>query len=224
LSGAAGPDLGPAVLRGLESQAARLRERIAAGERRAGWKIALNDPRVQRALGIEAPVIGYLTSATVVPAGEPHSLAGATRPAIEPEVAVHVGEDGQVAALGTALEVIDVDMPFDDLGAIMEHNVFHRAAVLGPPVAGAADLAGRTGRMRRDGGEEVTIDVAQAGLDPAETVRLVSGYLEAVGDALRPGDVIIAGSLVTAIPLSGDERVALDIDGLGSVALELRSA
>jgi 2-keto-4-pentenoate hydratase len=224
LSSAAGPDLAPAVLRGLEAQAARLRERIAVGERRAGWKIALNDPRVQRALGIEAPVIGYLTSATVVPVGEAHSLAGATRPAIEPEVAVHMGEDGQVAALGTALEVIDVDMPFDDLGAILERNVFHRAAVLGPPVAGAGDLTGRMGRMTRDGGEEATIDVAQAALDPAVTVRLVSGYLEAVGDALRPGDVIIAGSLVAAAPLSGDERVALDIDGLGSVALELRSA
>ena len=52
----------------------------------------------------------------------------------------------------------------------------------------------------------------------------MGGYLEAVGDALRAGDVIIAGSLVTAVPLGGDERVALEIDGLGSVALEIRSA
>jgi len=224
LSNGAGPDLGPTVLRGLEAQAARQRARLAAGERRAGWKIALNDPRVQRALGIAAPVIGYMTSATVVPTGEPHSLAGALRPAIEPEIAIHVGEEGEIAALGTALEVIDVDMPFEDLGAILEHNVFHRAAALGPPVAGATSLAGRTGRMTRDGGEEAAIDVAQAALDPAETVRLVSGYLEAVGDALRPGDVIIAGSLVTAVPLSGDGRVALEVDGLGSVALDLRAA
>ena len=78
--------------------------------------------------------------------------------------------------------------------------------------------------MTRGDGEETTIDVAQAALDPAEVVRLVSGYLEAVGDTLSAGDVIIAGSLVTAVPLGGDERVALEIDGLGSVALEIRSA
>ena len=211
-------------MRGLAVQAARQRERTDAGEQRAGWKIALNDPRVQRALGIGAPVIGYMTSATVLPDGARHSLAGATRPAIEPEVAIHVGDGGEVVALGAALEVIDVDLPFEDLGAILEGNVFHRAAVLGPPVAGVTDLAGRTARMTRGDGEETTIDVARAALDPAEAVRLVGGYLEAVGDTLSAGDVIIAGSLVTAVPLGGDERVALEIEGLGSVGLEIRSA
>jgi len=211
-------------MRGLEAQAGRLRERIAAGERRAGWKIGINDPGVQRALGIRAPVIGHLTSATVVADGASHSLTGATLAAIEPEVAVHVGEGGRIAALGVALEVIDVDRPFDDLEAILAGNVFHRAAVLGSSVKGVTDLAGRTGRMTRDGGEETTIDVAQAALDPAEVVDLVAGYLEAIGETLRAGEVIIAGSLVTAIPLHGHERVTLEIDGLGSVALELRSA
>ena len=223
MSASGGADLSPAVVRGLAAQVARLRERMNAGELRAGWKVALNDPRVQRALGIGAPVIGYLTSATVLPDGARHSLAGATRPAIEPEVAVHVGEQGRVAGLGAALEVIDVDLPFEDLGAILEGNVFHRAAVLGPPVGGVTALSGRTARMTRGDGQETTIDVAQAALDPEQVVRLVGGYLEAVGETLSAGDVIIAGSLVTAVPLAGDERVALEIDGLGSVALEIRS-
>jgi 2-keto-4-pentenoate hydratase len=224
LSASSSADLSPAVVRGLAAQAARLRERMNAGERRAGWKVALNDPRVQRALGIGAPVIGYMTSATVLPDGARHSLAGATRPAIEPEVAIHVGEEGRIDGLGAALEVIDVDLPIEDLGAILERNVFHRAAVLGSPVADVIDLTGRTARMTRGDGEETTIDVAEAALDPAEAVRLVSGYLEAVGDTLSAGDVIIAGSLVPAVPLGGDEQVTLEIDGLGSVALELTSA
>jgi 2-keto-4-pentenoate hydratase len=224
LSAPAGPDLSARVLEGLAAQAARLRERMDAGERRAGWKVALNDPRVQRALGIAAPVIGHLTSATVLAPGETHPLAGATRPAIEPEIAVHVGEEGRIAGLGAALEIIDVDLPFEDLEAILEGNVFHRAAVLGPPMAGVTDLAGRTARMTRGDGDQTTIDVAQAALDPAEVILLVSGYLEAIGDALSAGDVIIAGSLVAAAPLGGDERVSLEIDGLGSVALEIKSA
>jgi 2-keto-4-pentenoate hydratase len=78
--------------------------------------------------------------------------------------------------------------------------------------------------MTRGDGEQTTIDVAQAALDPADVVGLVGGYLEAIGDSLSAGDVIIAGSLVSAVPLGGDERVALEVDGLGSVALEIRSA
>jgi 2-keto-4-pentenoate hydratase len=218
------PDLGRAVVRGLELQATRLHERLETGARRAGWKIALNDERVQRALGIAAPVIGYLTSETVVPSDATHSLAGATRPAIEPEVAVHVGEGGAVAGLSAALEVIDVDMPFEDLDAILERNVFHRAAVVGPATTQVTELAGLTARLRRDGAEEITIDVAAAALDPAAVTHLVGGYLEAIGDSLQAGDVIIGGSLVTALPLEGDGRIELEIDRLGSVALEVRSA
>jgi 2-keto-4-pentenoate hydratase len=116
-------------------------------------------------------------------------------------------------------------MPFDDLPAIMERNVFHRAAVFGPPVQGVAELAGLTARMTRNGRAEPEIDVAGAALPPAETIELVGSCLAEVGDELRPGDVIIAGSLVTAVPLeAADERVELEIDGLGAVALEIRSA
>ena len=52
------------VRRGLEAQLEELRARTAGGERRIGWKIALNDPRVQRALEISRPVIGFLATGT----------------------------------------------------------------------------------------------------------------------------------------------------------------
>jgi 2-keto-4-pentenoate hydratase len=209
------------VQRGLEEQVGALHERIAAGERRIGWKIALNDPRVQQALEISQPVIGYLASGTEVRAGAAHSLAGATRPAVEPEIAVHVGEGGTIAGLGPALEVIDIDMPFDDLERVMAANVFHRAVVLGPVTRGRSSVDGLTARFRRNGGEELAIDVADAAIAPRDVIVLVSGYLDAVGESLRPGDVIIAGSLVTALPASGGERFELRVDGLGSVAVEL---
>ena len=63
-----------------------------------------------------------------------------------------------------------------------------------------------------------------AALDPGDVVHLVAGYLEALGDRLLPGDVIIAGSLVTAVPLEGTGRVELEIDSVGKAALEVRSA
>ena len=200
-----------------------LRERTAGGERRLGWKIALNDPRVQQALEISQPVIGYLASGTEVRAGAAHSLAGATRPAVEPEIAVHVGEGGVVAGLGPALEVIDIDMPFDDLARVMAANVFHRAVVLGPVTEGRTSVEGLDARFLHDG-EKHPIDVAEAALAPGDVIALVSGYLDAVGESLAPGDVIIAGSLVTALPAAAGERFELQVDVLGSVALELTPA
>jgi 2-oxopent-4-enoate/cis-2-oxohex-4-enoate hydratase len=216
--------LDPRVRRGLEAQVQALRERTGAGERRLGWKVALNDPRVQAALRITQPVIGYLASGTEVRASGTHSLAGATRPAVEPEIAVHVGAGGTVAGLGPALEVIDVDMPFDDLERVMSHNVFHRAVVLGPVSAGRTTLDGLSARFLRAGREEHAIDVPDAGMAPEDVMALVAGYLDGVGESLREGDVIIAGSLVTALPAAPGERFELQVDGLGSVALDLETA
>ena len=214
-----GAALDPRIRRGLEAQVRALRERTAAGERRLGWKVGLNDPRVQQALEIPRPVIGYLASGTEVSAGSAHSLAGATRPAVEPEIAVLVGEDGEVAGLGPALEVIDVDMPFDDLERLMAANVFHRAVVLGPVSRQITSVEGLVAGFHH-GGEELTIDVAAAAMAPDEAISLVSGYLEAVGHALEPGDVIISGSLVTALPATPGNRSELRVAGLGDVALE----
>ncbi len=215
--------LDPRVQRGLEAQVRSLHERVAAGERRIGWKVAFNDARVQQALGISQPVIGYLASGTEVSPGGTHSLAGATQPAIEPEIAVHVGEGGTVAGLGPALEVIDVDMPFDDLERLMAANVLHRAVVLGPVTEALASVDGLNGRFLRDGEQQHAIDVAAVAMVPGGVIALVSGYLEAVGESLQAGDVIIAGSLVTALPAAAG-RFELQVDMLGSVAVELTSA
>jgi 2-keto-4-pentenoate hydratase len=216
-----GTPLDPRVRRGLEAQLAALRARVQSGERRVGWKVALNDRRVQQALGIPAPVIGYLASGTEVPMGGSHSLEGATQPAVEPEIAVHVGEGGEVAGLGPALELIDVNLPFDDLERIMAANVFHRAVVLGPVTRGVASVEGMEARFLRDGAEEHAIDVGSAAMEPAAVVALVRGYLDAMGERVQAGDVIIAGSLVTALPARAGERFELRVEGLGTVALEL---
>jgi 2-keto-4-pentenoate hydratase len=215
--------LDPRIARGLEAQLRTLREREAAGERRVGWKIALNDPRVQSALGIERPVIGFLASGSSVDPETAHSLDGTAHPAIEPEIAVHVGAGGTIAGLGPALEVIDVDQPFDDLEQVMAGNVFHRAVVLGPVTDGLDRVDGMHARFRCEGEAEQAIDVAASAMPPDEVVALVSGYLGAVGESLRAGDVIIAGSLIPALPAAPGRRFRLDVDQLGTVALRFSS-
>jgi 2-keto-4-pentenoate hydratase len=216
----------PRVAAGLRAALARREAELSAGARPLGWKIGINVPEVQRRLGLEAPVIGYLTTATELASSAERSLAGMTRPAVEPEVAVHLG--GPVAAdadpaavrqaiagLGAAIELVDVDLPFEDVETIVAGNVFHRGVIFGPP-----DTARAGGSL--DGLKvRVTRNSAEAGDDPVEVVRHVAGLLAPLGVSLEPGDRIIAGSLATPLPVEPGDSIEVEIDPLGSVRLAL---
>ena len=70
---------------GLAAQAQALHRRVDAGDEHLGWKVGLNALAVQAALGLDGIVVGFLTTATALEDGAPHSLAGAANPGVEPE-------------------------------------------------------------------------------------------------------------------------------------------
>jgi 2-oxo-hept-3-ene-1,7-dioate hydratase len=206
------------IAAGMRAQLGRRDAELMAGAQPLGWKLGLTVPAVQEALGLEGPVAGFLTSGTRVDAGAEVSLAGFTAGFAEPEVAIHVGEGGAVAGLGAAIELVDIDLPFEVLEAILVGNVFHRAVAIGPMHEGAT-LDGVTARVTRSGeptGEAVPAEVVG---DPAEVVRFVAGYLEPHGARLEPGHVIIAGSLTAPVPVSPGDRFEVDLGPLGALAL-----
>ena len=222
--------------RGMESQLACWRATLARGATRVGWKTGINAPAVQRALGIDDVVLGHLTSATTLPADTSHSLAGGTRIGMEAEIAVHVGADlpggatpeqarAAVTGLGAAIELVDIDRPFDDLEAIVAGNVFHRAVSFGtasPPPPGPW-LDGVTARIVRNGAESETIDAAAVAGDLTMIVRFVADTLAACGERLRAGDRIIAGSLGRLVFVEPGDVVIADLGRLGHVTLHLRA-
>ena len=64
--------------------------RLAAGERRAGWKLGYTSVVMRAQMGIEAPNFGPLTDAMLL--GSPAVLpAGALQPRIEPEIGLRLG-------------------------------------------------------------------------------------------------------------------------------------
>ena len=200
----------------------------AGGAEPVGWKVGFNLPAVWPALGIDAPVAGYLTSATVVEPGATVAVGGWVQPTLEPEIAITVGAGGSVAALAPAIELVDVDLPFEDVEAILARNIFHRAVAfgatspLGPETAAPAgdDPLGDTFSCRvRQNGEEVR--TADATEDPAETVERVAGFLSEHGARLRPGDRIIAGTLTPPLPVGPGDGVEVDLGALGRVSLRL---
>ena len=212
----------PRVERGLEAQFEAREKALAQGAERAGWKIGINAPPVMEALDIAAPVIGYLTSETRLEPGESCSIAATTRAALEPEIAIHLAADVPagtppeqaavaIGALGAAIEIVDIDLPFDDLEAILAGNVFHHSFLLGTPDPALAD-----GDLSAIGMSE---ELPGAGL-LAETVAHVAGLVGSQGELLRAGEVIISGSLTVPQPIEPGESVEYDFGALGTLKLD----
>lgn len=210
------PGIDPRVLAGLERQLEDWEAKLQAGEQRVGWKIGLNPPAVLERLGLRRPVIGHLTTASFLQPSASHSLAGATNPRVEPEVAVEVGEDGAISALAPALEVVDLDQAPDDVERVVATNVFHRAVTIAPP--GHGSLAGEGTVLRND---EVVhrLKPEDAAGDLQEAVAVIADSLSAAGQSLQPGDWIITGAMTAPLPVSPGDTVALDLGPLGRVEL-----
>jgi 2-keto-4-pentenoate hydratase len=200
-------DVDPQVAAALRTQLQRRAALLADGAAHVGWKLGygFGDP------GRE-PILGHLTSDTVLEDGGAFPAAAARELRAETELVVTAGEDGRVAGLGVALELVDVARPPDALEDIVAANVFHRAVVLGPMRPGPLP-SGALARAIVDGEErEITVPAA----DPERVVRDAARLLAAVGERLAPGDRILSGSS-THVPVGAGDGVEAEIDGLGRV-------
>lgn len=195
-------DASDAVSRGMATLLARRKGDVARGATGIGWKIGFDTPAIQQHFGLSDAVVGYLTDTRVVEPGATVSLSGWVAPALEVELAVRVGDDGDIAGLGPALELVDLDISFDDIEPVLAGNICHRGVVFGAEVPGA-DPKDFEATATKNG--EV---VAEGRLtkDPSQTIVFVRSYLAAHGAALEPGQRIICGSVVAPVSVvAGDE-------------------
>jgi 2-keto-4-pentenoate hydratase len=211
------------VRRGLEAQLIALERKRAEGADLIGWKVGLNAAPVQEHLGLTRPVVGHLTTASLVEPGSTHSVAGAKRAGVEPEVAIHLGPSGEIDSLGPAIEIVDLDPSLDALEPILGGNVFHRGVVLGAPVEGVepAGLAALTATVTRNGEVAEQARFADTGEDPAGVAAMIAERLALVGERLREGQVIIAGSLTPIVFVEPGDSIEVDLGPLGALALEV---
>jgi len=223
-----GVESDPRVQAGLRRQLEGWRKLIAGGAQRLGWKIGLNAAEVQQKLGLDEPVIGFLTSASRLEPGASHSIGGMERPLVEPEVAVRLRRpleagarpDEALAAiesLGPAIEVVDIASPPEDVEEALAGNVFHRAVVLGPHRQDAA-VSGVEASVRVNGEER---QAARADVELADTISLVADLLGSAGELLEAGDTIICGSLTPPVRVAPGDQVEVDLGPLGRVELSL---
>ena len=184
-------------------------------------------------LGLDRPLVGFLTRDRLIEPGASVSVQGWVAPMLEAEVAVHLGRDvdagapqekvvAAITGLSAAIELADVDPPPRDVEQILAGNIFHRYVVLGPVDRDRSDLEGVTGLVTRNG-----IEVDRADDPEALTGRLLdvvaalADRLAAGGERLQAGDVVIAGSVVTPVPIAPGDLMTVSLGGLGELSLRI---
>ena len=203
----------------MERQLAERAQRLGRDERALGWKLGFGTSEAMKKLGIDAPLVGHLLQSGRLESGARVEVSQWENPRLEPELAARVGADGEITALGAAIELIDLDPGASDPEAILAENIFQRHVLLGPVSEGAS--AEDVSLHVLVNGEEVaaTEDVTEATGDLDGLVAHVAKTLEAAGASLERADIVICGSIVPALEIAPGDEVEVRLEPLGRLAV-----
>ncbi len=228
-------DLRPATIEdGYRLQHA-VHDRVAAsGDVRVGWKVGSTSAAGQRGFGLSEPVYAGLFASNRSPSlGEALSRP-LTRPSLECEIAVVLrrGLDGSesdrsiadaIGACHIACEIID-NRYGDPMGvgvpSLIADDFFQAGFVMGTENTAwrTQDLAAAEGYIDIDG--ERRTGSARDVLSAFDSLRWLAKALARNGLPLRPGEVVLTGTLVTPTPIALPARtVTLGITGFDPLPL-----
>ncbi len=206
--------------------------RLAAGERRAGWKLGYTSAVMRAQMGIDAPNFGPLTDVMLLdsPALLP---GGALQPRVEPEIGLRLGRrltapcsvDQALDACDAALACLEiVDSVWSGYRFTIEDNTADGSSAawvaVGPSLP-MDDLASLPVALSVDGEAVERATGAAASGHPAAGLAWLAGQLTARGQALEPGDLVITGGLTSARPLQAGHRISAAF-GVSGFSVDVR--
>ncbi|HEV2030107.1 MAG TPA: fumarylacetoacetate hydrolase family protein [Candidatus Dormibacteraeota bacterium] len=224
------------VIKGMAAQMSMRRKQLSSGARHLGWKVGFSTQAAMDRMGTTAPLFGFMTDRSLVNPGSVLSLAGWTRAVLEPEVAVHLGSDvpahaddaevrAAISGLGPAVELADFDPDVQEVEGILSGDIFHRHVLLGPVDRSRAggSIAGVEALVFRNG-EKIagTSGPADFTGEAVVILRALAYELEANGEALRAGDVVITGSLVPPVKVGPGQALRAQIKPLGEIEVRFQ--
>ena len=223
----------------VQAELHRLTNEAANGEAAgAGYKIGCTTPIMQAYLGIDHPCSGILEPRAIWNSPAVMLHADYHRVGVECELAVRLkralpAEDGPhdrtaiaeaVGECRAAIEIVDdryADFRRLDAPTLIADQFFHAGCVLGPPAERwrDLDLSAAAGRMTIAGRDIGSGTGAAVMGHPFEAVAWLANHLNARGAALRPGDLVMTGSIVeTSWPARG-EAVEVMLAGIGTASV-----
>jgi 2-keto-4-pentenoate hydratase len=214
----------------IQSRWSELRER--RGERVIGHKIGLTSRPMQELIGVDEPDYGRLWSSRYFPARRGRVEIPAdvfVQPRVEGELAFLIGaplvgpgvtpQEVLVATEALAVSVEVIDSRIRDwrikLADTIADNASFGAFTLGPWSRSLRSADLRTiGMLIHHDGVPVVEAIGAAALGhPARCVAWLANTLSTFGVTMQPGDVVLSGSLGTAIPARRGDVFVLETHG-----------
>ncbi|GAA4383575.1 2-keto-4-pentenoate hydratase [Tsukamurella soli] len=212
-----------------------IRRKVADGEHIVGVKLGLTSRAKQRRLGIDSPLVAWLTDAMVLQAGVPVPTGRLIHPRVEPEIVFVLGErlsgPGVTAATAMAavrsvsagLEVIDsrfIDFRFT-LPDVVADNASSARFVVGGAERDprSLDLALEACVLSVNGTVVDSATGAAVQGHPAEALALAANALAERGIALEPGWVVLTGGMTDAVFIEPGDQIAAEFTHLGNVVV-----
>ncbi|RDJ27796.1 hydratase [Bosea caraganae] len=203
-----------------------------------GYKIGLTSQRMQQMCGIDSPIAGVVLTDRVHQSGASVAISGYGRLGLEFEIAVRMASDlppqgapftaesvaGHVGGVCAAIEIVDdraANYAELDILSLVADNSWNAGIVLSEFRDSWPALDAVLGTVRSNG---VEVDRGH-GRDvlghPFAPLAWLANHLAAKGEALRAGDIVMTGSLVTTRFPKTAEAYEFEIEGLGKVALSV---
>lgn len=213
-----------------------LNRRLSEGEKVVGKKIGVTSQAVMDMLEVDQPDFGFLTDAMQCQNGDTIVINETLiQPRAEGEIAFLLKDDliGPGVTTDDVIKATEgvfacfeiVDSRIKDWKIKIQDTVADNAScglfVLGDNMASLddLDLSNCAMSFEKNGEVVATGTGAVAMNSPLNCVAWLANTLGSFGISLNAGDIILSGSLVPLIPASPGDHMRVDIEGIGSAAI-----
>jgi 2-keto-4-pentenoate hydratase len=213
----------------------------AAGDRFAGWKIALTLPTQYEPLKLSGPVFAGVYQSGLRQSGAVFEKGWPLKPGIEPELVARISTDApaggsphtaesirtHVGALHCGMELVDnryLDVTRMGGPARIADNVLQAALVVGTEIEDwqKLDFANLKGRSTLDG-KELASGSGSAVMGGAMiSLAWLANALNKHGRHLKAGDLVLTGSVHPPAFLQGPGVAKTEFEGLGSTEITIK--
>jgi 2-keto-4-pentenoate hydratase len=227
------PDL--SIEEAYQVQYGLMRRRVAEGDRVVGYKAAYTSRAMQSQRGNGGPICGAILASAVLPEDQPIAMVPDSRNAVEPEVAILLGQDlpgPHVTALdvrratSALLPAIEVAVGAPGQVERTRHMVIatHKTAgsvIIGGPgrTPDGIDLRTEGAVMAINGETRASATAIEVMGDPYNAAAFIANTVLANGEILRAGMILMTGSIIAAIPIDAGDDVKVDYTRLGSLSI-----
>ncbi|GAA3725277.1 2-keto-4-pentenoate hydratase [Spinactinospora alkalitolerans] len=211
--------------------------RVAAGDRVVGFKLGNIAKAMQNAFGLDQPDYGHLLAGTFVYEGLTVDRKDYIHPFVElePAFVLRAGLQGPNLTVADVISATDYVLPAIEiidsritdwrigLPDTIADNGSTGSVVLGaaPRRLDALNLQDMHGEVAIDGEVLSTGSTSAILGNPVAAIAWLGNRLAPYGIRFRPGDVIMPGSCLRAVPLDRPGAVEGRFDGLGTVRFDV---